>query len=74
MNDNSAYIVKCTRENFEDAKYLVQVFCQVLEIDHQNYCIKTFSLDGIMKRRLNDIGASFWEEPDYAVTKSMMVR
>jgi len=74
MNDNNAYIVQCTRNNFDDAKYLVQMFCRVIEIDHKNYCIKTLSLDGLMKKRLDEIGASFWQEPDYAVTKSAMGR
>ena len=74
MNDNGAYIVQCTRNNFEDAKYLVQVFCRVIEIDPQNYCIKASSLDSLMKKRLDEIGASFWQEPDYAVTKSAMGR
>lgn len=72
MNDNNSYIVQCTRDNFDDAKYLVQMFCRVIDVDSQNYCIKTLSLDGIMKRRLDEIGASFWQEPDYAVTKSVM--
>ena len=74
MNDNNAYIVQCTRDNFDDVKYLVQVFGLVLDVDYKTYCIKTFSLDGLMKQRLDEIGASFWQEPDYAVTKSAMGR
>lgn len=74
MNDNNVYIVQCTRDNFEDAKYLMQLFCHVLDMDLQNYCIKTVSLDGTMKKRLDEIGASFWQEPEYAVTKSVMGR
>jgi hypothetical protein len=70
MNDNNAYIVQCTQANFDDARYLVQMFCRVIDIDHKGYCIKTFSLDSTIKRRLDEIGASFWPEPDYAVTKS----
>ncbi|MCE9508375.1 MAG: hypothetical protein K8R48_08730 [Alphaproteobacteria bacterium] len=72
MNDNNAYIVQCTQANFDDARYLVQMFCRVIDIDHKNYHIKTFSLDSTIKRRLDEIGASFWQEPDYAVTKSVM--
>ncbi len=69
MNDNDTYIVQCTRDNFEDARYLVQVFCRVLDIDHKKLSIKTCALDGIMKQRLDDIGASFWPEPSYAAAK-----
>lgn len=73
MNDNTnVYIVQCTQTNFDDAKYLLQVFCQILEMDTLNYCIKTFALDGTMKQRLTEIGVSFWPQPDYPVTKSMM--
>jgi hypothetical protein len=72
MNDNNTYIVQCTKDNFDDARYLVQIFCRVIETDTQNYCIKTFSLDSTMKKRLDEIGASFWQEPDYAITKSVM--
>jgi hypothetical protein len=54
MNDNNIYIVQCTRDN----------------IDPRSYCIKTFSLDSTMKRRLDEIGASFWEEPAHTITKS----
>lgn len=75
MNDNqSFYVVQCTRDNFEDAKYLVQVFCRVLDVDSRTYCIRTCALDGIMKQRLEGIGASFWQEPGYEVTKSAMGR
>lgn len=74
MNDNNAYIVQCTKDNFDDAKYLVQMYCRIINIDVQNFCIKTFSLDGMMKQRLDEIGASFWQEPDYAVTKSIQGR
>ena len=72
MNDNNAYIVQCNQANFDDARYLVQMFCRVIDIDHKNYNIKTFSLDSTIKRRLDEIGASFWPEPDYVVTKSML--
>jgi hypothetical protein len=72
MNDNDAYIVQCTQANFDDARYLVQMFCRVIDIDHKNYYIKTVSLDSTIKKRLDEIGASFWLEPDYAVTKSVM--
>jgi hypothetical protein len=72
MNDNNAYIVQCSQANFEDVKYLVQMFCRVIDIDHRNCCIKTFSLDSTIKKRLDEIGASFWPEPDYAVTKSVL--
>ena len=70
MNDNSAYIVQCTRENFDDAKYLMQIFCQIIDIDAAACCIRILSLDATMKRRLDEIGASFWQEPGYAMTKS----
>lgn len=74
MNDNSAYIVQCNQDNFDDVRYLLQMFCQVIHVDSRNYCIRIFALDGTLKRRLDDIGASFWEEPDYAATKSVMGR
>ncbi len=75
MNDNiNCYIVQCTRDNFDEAKYLTQLFCKILEVDLKSYCIKTTALDSTMKRRLDELGASFWEEPDYAVTKSVMGR
>lgn len=74
MNDNTTYIVKCSEENFEDIHCMVQVFGHIIDVDVQNCCIKTASLDSTMKRRLGDIGASFWEEPVYTVTGSMMRR
>lgn len=60
MNDNDAYIVQCTRENFEDAKYLLQVFCRILEVDARAFSFRTCALDSMMKRRLDEIGAGFW--------------
>ena len=69
-NDNNHYIVQCTRDNFEDVKYLVQMFCQILDVDGANFCLRTFSLDGTMKQRLDEAGASFWQESTYAFAKS----
>ncbi len=72
MNDNNAYIVQCTHQNFEDAKYLINLFCKIIAVDSKNYCIKTFSLDSTIKKRLGEIGASFWQQPNYTVKKSIM--
>jgi hypothetical protein len=72
MNDNNAYIVQCNASNFEEARYIIQVFCRVLAIDEQKFCLKAGSLDSTIKQQLGDIGASFWQEPNYAVTKSLM--
>lgn len=74
MNDNNLYVVQCTQENFEDAKYLVQVFCQIVDIDTSNYCLRTFSLDGTMKQKLDQIGASFWQESACTLAKPVLVR
>ena len=74
MNDNNAYIVQCTQDNFEDAKCMVQMYCRIINIDVKNYCIKTFSLDSLMKRRLDDIGVSFWEEHECISTKAAFTR
>ncbi|MFH1157748.1 MAG: hypothetical protein V1721_02520 [Pseudomonadota bacterium] len=74
MNDNNAYIVQCTRENFDEVTCLVRIFGQILDIDQTNYCIKTFSLDGSMKKRIDEVGASFWQEPDYPIAKSVTGR
>lgn len=74
MNDNIAYIVQCTRDNFEDAKYALKMFCRVVEVDEENCCIRTISLDSTMKKRLDSLGASFWQEPEYVVTKSVSGR
>lgn len=70
MNDNDTYIVQCNRDNFEDAHYLVQVFCRVLDIDYKKFSIKTCALDGIMKQRLDELGASFWPESQYTAAKT----
>ena len=69
-NDNDAYVVQCTKDNFDDAKYLVQVFCHILEIDDGAYSIRTNALDGTMKRKLDEMGASFWQERGYMQNKS----
>lgn len=74
MNDNTAYIVKCSKENFEDVHCMVQMFGRVIDVDAMNCCIKTFTLDSTMKQRLGDIGASFWQERDCGVVKSVMSR
>ncbi len=69
MNDNDAYIVQCNCENFDDAQYLVKVFCRILAVDTKNFSIKTCALDSTIKKRLDEIGASFWQEPEYALNK-----
>ena len=61
------YVVQCNCQNFDDAKYLVQLFANIIDVDNSNYSIKTFSLDSIMKQRLTEIGASFWRETQYTV-------
>ncbi len=71
-NDNNIYIVQCTKENFEDVQCMVSMFAHVLDADPVKCCIKTFTLDSTMKKRLGDAGASFWQESAYAVTKSLM--
>ncbi len=70
MNDNNAYIVQCTRENYDEAKYLIQMFCRILAVDDKTYCIKTFSLDSTLKQRLDEMGASFWQESSCTIKKS----
>ena len=66
-NDNNIYVVKCSQENFEDVHCMVKMFVRVLEVDQATCCIKASSLDSTMKKRLTDTGASFWQEPEYAV-------
>jgi hypothetical protein len=70
MNDNDIYIVQCTKDNFEDVQCTVQMFARVIDMDREGYCIKTFSLDSMTKRRLCDMGASFWPEAEHPVIKS----
>jgi len=62
MNDNSVYIIKCSDSNFDDAQYLARMFCRIIEVDNSGLCIKTHSLDSTIKQRLDEIGASFWQE------------
>jgi hypothetical protein len=71
-NENNVYIVQCTKDNFDDVQYMVKMFVQVVDIDPVKYCIKTISLDSIIKKRLCDAGASFWQEPSYAVARSII--
>jgi len=74
MSPHSAYIIQCAQDNFEEAKCVVQMFCKILDIDEQNFSIKTPPLDSTMKRRLDEIGASFWPESAYAAAKSVAGR
>lgn len=68
-NDNIVYIVQCTKDNLEDIHCMLKMSVRVLDVDFANHCIKTFTIDSTMKRRLTDSGASFWQEPEYAVVK-----
>jgi hypothetical protein len=75
MNADDTYIVQCNEENFEEARYHLQMFAHVVDIDSANCCIRTYSLDSTIKRRLGDIGASFWQETCCTIaTKSKAVR
>jgi len=69
-NDNEVYVVKCTNDNLEDVLCMLKMSARVLHVDSVSCCIKTFSIDSIMKRRLTDAGASFWQEPEYVVAKA----
>ena len=69
-NDNDVYVVKCTKDNLEDVHCMLKMSARVLHVDTASCCIKTFSIDSTVKRRLTDAGASFWQEPEYAVAKA----
>ena len=62
MNENNTYIVQCTGDNFDDVRHMVQLFSSIIDVDNNNFSIRTFSLDSIMKQRLTEIGVGFWEE------------
>lgn len=68
-NNNNIYVVKCSQENFEDVHCMVKMFVRVIEADPTTCCIKASTLDSTMKRRLTDTGASFWQEPGYALAR-----
>jgi hypothetical protein len=65
-NDNDVYVVKCTKDNLDDVHCMLKMTAHVLHVDTASCCIKTFSIDSTVKRRLTDAGASFWQEPVYA--------
>jgi hypothetical protein len=69
-NDNNIYVVKCNKDNFEDVHCMVKMFVRVLEADPVSCCIKASALDSCLKQRLTDTGASFWQEPAYAVARA----
>lgn len=69
-NDNNVYVVKCTKDNLEDVHCMLKMSARVLHVDAATCCIKTFSIDSTVKRRLTDAGASFWEESNHAVAKA----
>ena len=62
MNDNDVYVVQCTRDIFEDVRCMIQIFSRVIDIDAAACSIRAGSLDGAMKRRLDEAGAHFWPE------------
>lgn len=66
-NDNNPYVVKCSKDIFEDVLCMVKMSGRVIDADPAAGRIKTFSLDSCLKKRLADTGASFWQEPEYAV-------
>ena len=68
-NDNNVYVVQCNKDNLEDVHCMLKMSVRVLEVDFANHCIKTFTIDSTMKRRLSDVGASYWLEPEYTVAK-----
>jgi hypothetical protein len=68
-NDNNVYVVQCTKDSLEDVHCMLKMSARVIGVDSASYCIKTLSIDSTTKRRLTDVGASFWPEPEYAVAK-----
>ena len=73
-NDNNVYVVKCTKDSLEDVHCMLKMSARVITVDTASCCIKTFSIDSTTKRRLTDVGASFWEEPNYTVAKAVTGR
>ena len=71
MNDTNSYIVQCNRDNFDDVRYLMQIFANILDIDSEKYTIKVLSLDSIMKQKLSNIGAGFWEETEVSISREL---
>lgn len=70
INDNNLYVVKCSKENFDDVHCMVTMFTRVVSVDAATCCIKTSALDSTLKKRLSDTGASFWPEPSYMVARA----
>ena len=69
-DNNNVYVVQCTKENLEDVHCMLKMSARVLGVDSASCCIKTLSIDSTTKRRLDDAGASFWQESDHAVMVS----
>lgn len=62
-----AYIVQCDGDNFQSVQNLLKIFSTVIEVDAENFTIKSGDIDGILKQKIADLGASFWQEAEYAV-------
>lgn len=69
MTPQDLYVVQCEQDNFEDAKCLLQMFCRIVSVDERNHRLTTYALEGMLKQRLVDLGASFWQEHFYEAEK-----
>lgn len=73
-NDNSVYVVQCTKDNLEDVRCILMMSVHVLDTDFENNRLKTFTIDSLTKKRLQDVGVSFWQEPAYTAAKAVAGR
>jgi|GEM_PF-5075802 len=62
-----AYIVQCSRDNFETIQNLLKIFTTIIEVDTDNLTIKAGDIDSILKEKIADFGASFWQEAEYDI-------
>jgi sensor c-di-GMP phosphodiesterase-like protein len=73
-NDNHVYVVQCTKDTLEDVRCILMMSVHVMDVDFENNRLKTSSICSLTKKRLHDVGASFWQEPGYTVAKAVAGR
>ena len=69
MNSSSYYIVQGNSENFDNIRNLLNIFTDILEVNEEAFTLKTTAIDSILKQKVADLGASFWQEDEYSISR-----
>lgn len=65
---DTIYIVQGDSDNFENIRNLLNIFTDIIEVDEESFSLKTTAIDSILKQKVADLGASFWQEGEYSIS------